>query len=598
MNSNPVIPTPPSTMTRTLRWWPAALLVVLMLLLRLSSAFAESPSRVVIIASFFGPALASVMVLVWWLSCSRATRRERVLGTVGTIGLIVASAFLLHPTLSGMRVMMFVVPYAVAAFAITLCLLAPRPALRLPVALTAVALTVGYWNLLQSAGSTGNFQPQLSWRWESTAEQRFLQTMEAAPAVLEESLAGVDITLAGSDWPGFRGRLRDGRQPGIVLNADWGQAPPKSIWKKAIGPGWSSFSVAGNRLFTQEQRGDDEAVVCLDAATGDVLWVFAYPSRFWEATAGAGPRGTPTIADEGLFALGANGMLVALNPLTGAKRWTRDLQLDADRQPPMWGFASSPLVTQGLVVVHAGGASDKGVLAYRTADGELAWSAPSGDHSYSSPQLASFDGETGLLMSTNAGLQFLDGTDGHILWEDPWPGDNYRALQPLVTGNSVLITTSLGIGTRKITVRKLDSKWEITEDWSSRDLKADFNDFVEYQGYLYGFDGNIFTCVSLDTGKRVWKRGRYGSGQVLLLPDAGQLLVTSETGEIVLLKADPKKLVELGRVQAIEGKTWNHPVLTGSRLFIRNAAMAACYELALDSADQPEKPTGVATTNK
>jgi outer membrane protein assembly factor BamB len=227
----------------------------------------------------------------------------------------------------------------------------------------------------------------------------------------------------------------------------------------------------------------------------------------------------------------------------------------------------------------------------------MVWSAPSGDHSYSSAQLATFDGETGLLMSTNTGLQFLDVRDGHTLWEHPWPGDNYRALQPLVAGNSILFTTSLGLGTRKITVHKMDSKWEITEDWTSRDLKPDFNDFVEYQGYLYGFDGNIFTCVSLETGKRAWKRGRYGSGQVLLLPDAGQLLVTSETGEIVLLKADPTKPIELAKVPAIEGKTWNHPVLIGSRLYIRNAEMAACYELALGSATPPEKPAGVAAAN-
>ncbi|MBA4032833.1 MAG: alcohol dehydrogenase, partial [Planctomyces sp.] len=373
---------PPPALTHTLRWWPAALLVLAMLLLRMIPAFVESPSLPVIFTSFLGPAVAALLVLGWWLAISRATIRERILGAVGTVALIAVAILLLHPTLSGMSAIMYVLPYGFAAFAITLCLLAPRPSLRLPVALAAVALTVGYWDLLQSAGVDGTFQPELSWRWEPTAEERFLQTVAATPTTPAPGDSAATpsveaITLASSPWPAFRGPLRDGRQPGIVLNADWEQAPPKPIWKKPIGPGWSSFSVAGNRLFTQEQRGDDEAVVCLDATTGDVLWVSAYPSRFWEAVAGAGPRGTPTIADEGLFALGANGVLVSLDPLTGSKRWSRDLQKDADRKPPMWGFASSPLVTQGLVIVHAGGAGNKGVLAYRATDGELAWSVPS-----------------------------------------------------------------------------------------------------------------------------------------------------------------------------------------------------------------------------
>ncbi len=121
----------------------------------------------------------------------------------------------------------------------------------------------------------------------------------------------------------------------------------------------------------------------------------------------------------------------------------------------------------------------------------------------------------------------------------------------------------------------------MTEQWTSLDMKPDFNDFVEYQGHVYGFDGSIFACVDLETGKRLWKKGRYGNGQVLLLPDAGQMLVISEAGELVLLKADPGKLVEVARIPAIDGKTWNHPVLVGNRLYVRNGAEAACYELPL-----------------
>jgi outer membrane protein assembly factor BamB len=186
-------------------------------------------------------------------------------------------------------------------------------------------------------------------------------------------------------------------------------------------------------------------------------------------------------------------------------------------------------------------------------------------------------------MSTNLGLQFLSVTDGSTIWNHEWPVENYRAIQPLVMGDSVLIGTSLGVGTRKIKVAHEGESWKISEAWTAKDMKPDFNDFVEYEGCVYGFDGNIFSCVDCATGKRKWKKGRYGNGQVLLLPDAGQLLVISETGELVLVKTDPDKHIELGKIQALTGKTWNHPVLIGNRLYLRNAEEAACYELAMES---------------
>ena len=182
-------------------------------------------------------------------------------------------------------------------------------------------------------------------------------------------------------------------------------------------------------------------------------------------------------------------------------------------------------------------------------------------------------------MATNAGLQFVSAKDGSKIWQFDAPSDNYRTLQPLVLGNSVLVADSLGDGTKRITVSRVDEEWQIQLDWASRDMKPDFNDFIEYQGNLYGFDGSIFGSVDMATGKRNWIKGRYGNGQIRLLSDSGQLLLTSETGDLVLLRADPKSLVELAKFPAIEGKTWNHPVLVGNRVYIRNAEQAACYEL-------------------
>jgi outer membrane protein assembly factor BamB len=292
-----------------------------------------------------------------------------------------------------------------------------------------------------------------------------------------------------------------------------------------------------------------------------------------------------------LYAAGATGLVHCLDASNGEVIWQRDLAKDADRKPPQWGFASSPLIVGDVVVVYAGGEGDKGVLAYDLATGEPRWGAPAGPHSYSSPQRSTVAGRDLVLMLTDTGLSAIDAGTGKTAWDYEWKFDGYRAIQPLVVDNSgVLLGTGMGTGTRYVNVALTDDKPVIKDEWTSLEIKPDFNDYVAYEGHLYGFDHNIFVCIDLASGKRDWKKGRYGNGQVLLLPDAGQLLVASETGDIVLLHADPKKLEELARFKVLNDKTWNHPVLVGNRLYMRNAEEAVCLELPLvASASEPAK---------
>lgn len=579
-----------SPASTTLRWWPAAVCLILIGALKLSMVIVEAPPMALLMAAFMGPAGLCGLIMLWWTFASRAGAREKVTGLIGVIGLGVLSTVLLHFSMKGMSTILYQIPCGVSAFALVLIVMANRPKSRLRAALFLSAVGFGIWDLVQLHGVTGKFDAEFSWRWAPTPEEEYLrglaersESATSSPASSGAADINEQITRATSEWSDFRGPLRDGMQPGLRLKEDWSASPPKEIWKTPIGPGWSSFTVAGQRLFTQEQRGDNEAVVCLNAETGEVLWTHEYASRFWEAIAGAGPRATPTIGDEGLFSLGANGHVLCLDPITGEVRWSKDLQADSGCKPPQWGFSASPLVQDGLAIVHAGAATGDGaVVAYDAKTGDVRWKVSSGNHSYCSAHAAVFDHVSGLLMSTNLGLQFLSVNDGRTIWNHEWPVDNYRAIQPLVLGDSVLIGTSLGVGTRRIDVAHEGESWKISEAWTAKDMKPDFNDFVEYEGYVYGFDGNIFSCVNCATGKRKWKKGRYGNGQVLLLPDAGQLLVISETGELVLVKADPDKHVELGKFQALTGKTWNHPVVIGNRLYLRNAEEAACYELVLE----------------
>jgi outer membrane protein assembly factor BamB len=225
------------------------------------------------------------------------------------------------------------------------------------------------------------------------------------------------------------------------------------------------------------------------------------------------------------------------------------------------------------------------VLAFDSATGALRWSAAAGNDSFSSPQLNTIAGEDLVLMLSDEGLVFLDPASGKERLNYPWKFKPYRALQPRLVGEDmILLPTGMSTGTRAIRVTKAKGQLAAEELWTSRNLKPDFTDIVTHQGYAYGIDAGIFTCIDLKTGQRKWKDGRYGQAQALLLENSGLILVAAESGQIVLLAADPNEHVEVASFKALEGKTWNHPVVVGDRLYIRNAQEAAAYQLPLANA--------------
>ena len=318
-----------------------------------------------------------------------------------------------------------------------------------------------------------------------------------------------------------------------------------------------------------------------DTETGAELWAQAYPSRFFEAMGGVGPRATPTLSGGMLFTLGAEGLLHRLDPVTGEVVWQADLRQDAEREPPIWGFSSSPLVVDGVVIVHAGGESDRGVLAYGIDDGQVRWGAPDGGHSYSSPQLSQVAGQLQVAQISDDGLALLDPADGSVSWRHEWPHNSYRVLQPLLVGDSTVLMSTDFSGTRRLDLRREGDGLTAEVRWTSLAMKPTFNDYAVHEGFLYGFDPNILACVDMETGERSWKGGRYGNGQLLLLSDADQLLVLSEKGDVVLLRTNPERLEELTRFKVLDAKTWNHPVLVGDRLYVRNAEEAVALEMPL-----------------
>jgi outer membrane protein assembly factor BamB len=251
----------------------------------------------------------------------------------------------------------------------------------------------------------------------------------------------------------------------------------------------------------------------------------------------------------------------------------------------MWAFASSPLVVDDLVIVHAPGAKDGlSVVAYDLASGEPRWRGEAEGLGYVSPHLATLDGVRQVVQVTQQGVFGLAPESGELLWRHDWPttANADRVVQPAVVddGAAILVGTAFGMGTRKIAVsRDASGAWTASEVWTSRGLKPYYNDMVVHRGTAYGFDGNILSAIDVATGERQWKGGRYGNGQMLLLADQDLLLVVSEKGELALVRASPAGYEELARTPAIEGKTWNHPILVDGVVYLRNAEEMAAYRL-------------------
>lgn len=532
-------------------------------------------------------ASAGLLVLVyfaWWWTNRRIRFVDRLIDFALILGTGAIAEPFYHRSVGWFGLLMTGLPMVLTVWTVWM-IIAKKTAIswsRLGL-LVVVSLTWGYFALIRIDGLNANLQADLRWRWSPSAESLFLAETEGArgnsggarPPTRENWVP----SLAPGDWTGFRGPDREGVVRGVTLATDWRTNPPRCLWRQRVGPAWSSVIVIGDRLFTQEQRGENETVVCYNALTGKQLWVHEDAARFWESVSGAGPRATPTFADGRIYALGGTGILNCLDAATGERCWSRDIRAEAGANLPLWGLSGSPLVVDRRVVVFAGG--EASLRAYDAESGEPGWTASAGQGSYASPQLATVAGQPQILILSESGLHAFDPATGAKLWEHGLaiPGAP-RTLQPHLIGETQLVVGTLaGPGVALIEVSREGATWNVVQRWATTQLKPEFPDFVVHKGFAYGFDLGLFACLDLSTGKRCWKEGRYGRGQVILLAEPSLLLVITETGEAVLLTANPRQHEELGRFQALDGKTWNHPVLAHGRLYARNAEEMACYEL-------------------
>ena len=593
---------------QSLRLWPGITIAAIEVLVIAAATFMGSDG---VIVGLLGGIAAALLIFLWWLFFSRAAWTERIGAFVLMAAGVIAAKSIAHPSIvgAGQGMLMYMLPLPLLALAlvgwaaITQSL---RGASRYTSLAAAIVIACTPFVLVRTAGVRGGgafLEPH--WRWTPTPEEILLATAKddpkpppPAPAVVETPKeepkaepktepkpVPSPIAAAVPDepilWPGFRGASRDSVIHGVSINTDWAATPPVQLWRRPIGPGWSSFSVQGDLIYTQEQRGDDEIVACYRLSTGEPVWKHKDHVRFYESNGGAGPRATPTLSGGRAYAFGATGMLNALDARTGAVIWSRNAAADTKRKQEFWGFTSSPLVLDDSVVVAVAGT----LASYDRATGKPRWIGPQHGGSYSSPSLVTIDGVQQILLLAPPGVISVAPADGKLLWEHTWDGG--AIVQPNMTGDGDILISAMtmtgGEGVRRINVSNASGAWKVDERWTSNGLKPYFNDYVVHKGHAYGFDNSIMSCIDLTDGKRVWKGGRYGNGQVFLLADQDVLLVTTEEGEIALVSATPDKFTEIAKIPALDGKTWNHPVLVGDRLLVRNGQEMAAFRVTLAS---------------
>ena len=447
--------------------------------------------------------------------------------------------------------------------------------------------------LFRIDGVTGTLAPSnLTWRWQPEHDRRLPEPESASGSDMSGDSRQADLIETNRDsFAQFLGPNRDGQLPTSQLPPKLSDATFRLAWRQPIGAGWSGFALVNRFAVTLEQRDETEWITCYDVENGNLVWSHGIEARHESVMGGVGPRSTPTIASGRVYALGGTGILRCLDGTQGKLLWQRNISTEFGMTPELeeaeipWGRSNSPLVVDDLVIVPVGGhgAQRKSLVAFAASTGEIVWSA--GDHqvSYSSPLLATLHGERQIICAMEDAVVAHDVTTGSLLWETAWPGPTNsqpNVSQPIVLpGNQLVLAKGYGGGCRLLQVAKDATGWHLEQLWHQPAvLRTKYTNAVFYEGHLFGLDDIILSCVRIADGKRIWKRGRYGHGQILRV--GNDLMVMSEQGKLAIVGLTAEGFSERYRFQALTGMTWNTICLAGSDLLVRNGEEAACYRIA------------------
>jgi hypothetical protein len=412
-------------------------------------------------------------------------------------------------------------------------------------------------------------------------------------AVAPSLLLGATGSSATEDWPQLRGQRGDGVSAATGLLASWQGGRPRELWRHPMGEGFSSVTVNGDHLYTMGVDrmgvdGDREAVFCLRVADGELVWKTPIGPKF-EEEFGNGPRSTPAVDGERVYALAATGRLAALRRSDGAKVWEHDLVAEMGSRVPARGYAPSPILDGDLLLLEVGGGEGKSVVAFDAATGSTKWTALDAPAGYSTPIAVTIDGVEQYVFAHTGGDIVALRRDGSVHWRFDWPHGPI-AMPVFVPPNRIFVSTGHDVGAVLLEVSQADGKATAREVWASREMKSTFSTTVYHQGHLYGFDNATFKALDAATGKTRWAQRGFGKGAQVLAD--GLLIVLSDQGVLALVEATPEAYRELGRMQAMTGKSWTTPAIAGGRLFLRDQDEIVAYDLRTAATAAPAEGEG------
>ena len=553
------------------------------------------PAQVVMFSAMLSGILSLLLFAGWWFLMGDGRWYHRLLGELGCVLVFAVAVFLADPSMrffTGVWGIPFSVGVAGLALAVT-----PGARMRRVVGPILWALAIAPWLLVRLDGVTATFGMDVSYRGSpSRGELANAELADRATSLPTEAFAASEnATVTNEDWPGFRGALRTGEVP-VAAAKGWNGSQPQERWRHGIGKvgrAWSSFCVVGDVFYTQEQRGNSESVVCYRVDNGQEVWARGDESLHNDMMSGTGPRATPTYANGKIYAVGATGNVSCLRASTGQPIWSVNLGERFEASKPQFGLSTSPLIVGDLAIVNPASLKSPRLVALDATTGKTKWTTEArGTDGYSSPHPATIQGVEQVLLFNGSGLFGYDPATGRELWHYDWATapNEPTTVQPLVLpdGRIVIGGGNIGLGMRCVAVRKEGDGWTAAEVWKTAKFTPKFNDVVRLGDYLYGLDGGMLACVKLADGQRVWKEGRYGGGQLLLVGD--KLLIVSESGQLSCVLAKPDDYEELWKVDVLKGKTWNHPVVSRGKLFVRNDVEMAVFDLPGSTGDSSGAP--------
>jgi outer membrane protein assembly factor BamB len=418
-------------------------------------------------------------------------------------------------------------------------------------------------------------------------------TVDAEPGVVQATLA------SSTDWPQLFGPERNCFSTEQGLDTHWPAEGPREVWRVAIGTGYSSPVVSGNKLIVMHRQGDEEIIQCFDSKTGTSHWQFKYPTNYvCKYEYSNGPYSTPQVVGDCVYAIGAQAQLRCLNLEDGTERWYRDLQSEFNLEEQLFGFGASPWIEGDQLILNVGASpSGAGIVAFDCQSGKTLWTATDHRASYATPIATTLHGERYLFVFTYDGLVALNPLDGTVRWIEPFKSksiDTVNATSPAIWQDMVVVMHGPGAGAKCFRINADGSHDLVWKD--RRVLDSQFNSLLSHAGYLYGFTakragGAAFRCIDFATGKLQWSvNSELQRGSCVATRD--RIILWGEEGHLAAIDMNPVTASELTITASslLEKPCYAAPALAAKTLYLRNESYLIALDLSTNQNNFSAKP--------